>query len=84
MNLDAELTEFIKSFPQHRRADVHRQFVDAVDDVVRSYIDEVPAATALRWLADDQSAYVVEHEANRATMLLDAFVRARIYAMTLN
>ena len=84
MSLDGELTEFIKSFPEHRRGEVHRQFVDAVNDVVKSYIDEVPAATALRWLADDQSAYVVEHEANRATMLLDAFVRARIYAMTLN
>ena len=84
MNLDAELTEFISSFPKHRRAEAHRQFVDAVNSVVNSYIDEVPAATALEWLQDDAATYAAEFEGNRATALLDKFVRARIYVLTLN
>lgn len=84
MNLDAELSKFISSFPEHRRAEAHRQFVDAVNSVVKSYIDEVPAATALEWLQDDAATYAAEFEKNRATALLDEFVRARIYAMTLN
>jgi DNA-binding IclR family transcriptional regulator len=84
LNLDAELSEFISSFPERKRAEAHRQFVDAVNSVVESYIDEVPAATALEWLQDDAATYVAQFEGNRATALLDKFVRARIYAMTLN
>jgi hypothetical protein len=84
LNLDAELSEFIFSFAENRRAEAHRQFVDTVNSVVKSYIDEVTAATALEWLQDDAATYVAEFEGNRATVLLDKFVRARIYAMTLN
>jgi hypothetical protein len=78
--LEEQLAEFIAEFPVRRHKEILRQFKDTLEDVVSEYLSEMSAAEALEQLEDDASTC----HSDAATVLLDKFVRARLYEKSLN